>query len=321
MWIHRRSEEPASTSVENYWKKSRLSRVRTSLKYLRATEFGSFKSPKQSSNVSSLFGEVLKQLNKKQINSQIIKHTGEYEVPNALSLSLHHVMIGFVKNGGSSVDGFLNYLKQNNNDTICLEIERQTKRQHKCELWHELRYGRITASKAFEVLRCKTLDGTLVETILGAYKVPDTKAMQRGRELEGKVLVEVKKRLDINIANCGLLICQDYPFISASPDGIGENFVVEVKCPTSTNTYKTYITDAGEISAKCNAQVQLQMYASKTSYCLFCLAYPKFEENKEVNIICIQYDEKYVNELLVRLEEFWTKCIFPKIYNSVKPIL
>lgn len=38
-------------------------------------------------------------------------------------------------------------------------------------LWHELRYGRITASKAYSVLHCKATEGTIVEGILGACKI------------------------------------------------------------------------------------------------------------------------------------------------------
>lgn len=38
MWVHRRSEEPSCTSVECYWKKSKLSRVGSSLKYITAKE-------------------------------------------------------------------------------------------------------------------------------------------------------------------------------------------------------------------------------------------------------------------------------------------
>lgn len=38
MWVHRRSEEPSCTSTECYWKKSKLSRVGSSLKYLTAKE-------------------------------------------------------------------------------------------------------------------------------------------------------------------------------------------------------------------------------------------------------------------------------------------
>ncbi|GBP88368.1 hypothetical protein EVAR_52673_1 [Eumeta japonica] len=38
MWLHRRSEEPSCTSVECYWKKSKLSRVGSSMKYMTAKE-------------------------------------------------------------------------------------------------------------------------------------------------------------------------------------------------------------------------------------------------------------------------------------------
>ncbi|CAG9768249.1 unnamed protein product [Ceutorhynchus assimilis] len=43
MWLHRRSEEPASTSVTNYWKKSSLSKVGASLKYVKTNNFRSKK--------------------------------------------------------------------------------------------------------------------------------------------------------------------------------------------------------------------------------------------------------------------------------------
>lgn len=51
-----------------------------------------------------------------------------------------------------------------------------------------LRYGWITASKAYDAAHCNTLDGTLTETILGARKLRDTEAMKRGRLLESQVL-------------------------------------------------------------------------------------------------------------------------------------
>lgn len=38
-WIHRRSEEPAVTSVKSYWKKSRLSTVGTSIQFMKSKEF------------------------------------------------------------------------------------------------------------------------------------------------------------------------------------------------------------------------------------------------------------------------------------------
>ncbi|GBP61689.1 hypothetical protein EVAR_43627_1 [Eumeta japonica] len=56
---------------------------------------------------------------------------------------------------------------------LITKVEEETIEQTNSCLWHELRYGRITASRAFEVSRCKKNDGTLISLILGA-KIPDT---------------------------------------------------------------------------------------------------------------------------------------------------
>lgn len=70
------------------------------------------------------------------------------------------------------------------------EAERLTCLQHAAcmHLQHgmNLRYAIITASKAFDVTRCKTSDGSLIAILMGA-KVPDTIAMKRGRKLEDLV--------------------------------------------------------------------------------------------------------------------------------------
>ncbi|GBP29096.1 hypothetical protein EVAR_17630_1 [Eumeta japonica] len=66
------------------------------------------------------------------------------------------------------------------------------------DLWFQLRYGRITASRAHEVSRCKTNDGTLVSLILGG-KIPDTPSMKRGRILED----EVRKQWNVELKKTG----------------------------------------------------------------------------------------------------------------------
>ncbi|GBP22715.1 hypothetical protein EVAR_13996_1 [Eumeta japonica] len=74
------------------------------------------------------------------------------------------------------------------------KVKEETIEQSKSNLWFELRYGRITASKAYEVSRCKTADGTLVSLILGG-KIPETKHMKRGRVLEDQVRRTVEDML------------------------------------------------------------------------------------------------------------------------------
>lgn len=51
-------------------------------------------------------------------------------------------------------------------------------------MWFELRYCRITASKIYELSRCKKGDGILVKQILGCSKIKLTSAMERGQILE-----------------------------------------------------------------------------------------------------------------------------------------
>ncbi|KAF9788883.1 hypothetical protein SFRURICE_018459 [Spodoptera frugiperda] len=69
--------------------------------------------------------------------------------------------------------------------SLIKKVEEETREQSNSALWFELRYGRITASRAFEVSRCKTSDGTLISLILGG-KISDTPTMKRGRVLENE---------------------------------------------------------------------------------------------------------------------------------------
>lgn len=83
-----------------------------------------------------------------------------------------------------------------------------------------------TALKIYEVSRCKTVGGSLVNQIMGASKLWDSEAVKRGRELEGQGLDVAEKSENIEIRKCGLLLNAEYPAIGASPDGIGGHFVV-----------------------------------------------------------------------------------------------
>lgn len=264
-----------------------------------------------------LFDNVLQELKKGKVDVQILKHSQKYDPPNMMTLSIHQSMLSFIKTGVTTFEHYKSFLVQHTTSDICNEIQTLTKLQHKSDLWHEMWYGRITASKAYAIPHCHTPDGTLVETIFGSYKVPDTRAMKRGRLLESRVLDKLRMSLSKNILCFGLVICQKYPFISATPDGIGENFVVEIKCPASTKAFRNYIQN-NEISEKCKAQVQLQMYATKKLECIFCVADADFEKTEEIHIMHIKYDENYVNKMLSVLEIFWKDNIFPKLYNSLK---
>ncbi|CAH1995917.1 unnamed protein product [Acanthoscelides obtectus] len=160
----------------------------------------------------------------------------------------------------SDVDNLVDIMKTTFNRAAISAIEEATRMQYKSSLWYEMRYGRITASKAHEVSVCHTPDGSLVATIMGA-KIPDTIAMKRGRSLELSVRKTVSTTLNKKIRTCGLYVCQDNPMLAASPDGLLKDATVEIKCPTKAKAKNNYLKN-GIISEKCKAQVQLQMHAT-----------------------------------------------------------
>ncbi|GBP21775.1 hypothetical protein EVAR_10954_1 [Eumeta japonica] len=282
MWIHRRSEEPSCTSVECYWMKSKLSRAGSTLKYLTASEMSNAK-PSLPSN-TEVFEKFLEEGKKRRLNNC---EKGPVTDFGKIALS----------------------------DADVYNIEKVTRAQHDSTLWHELRYGRITASRAFEFSRCKTNDGTLIALIMGG-KLPDTLAMKRGRILEDQVRKTVSIKLGKKINKCGLIVSKIHPMIAGSPDGICEDSIIEIKCPTSAKTLKKYVCD-GKLTQKFYVQVQLQMYLTGLKKGYYCVADSDYSENKNVEIVSVMYDEKYVSNFLNIIVSSWKDNVYPLLYRSI----
>ncbi|XP_060808563.1 uncharacterized protein LOC132903725 [Amyelois transitella] len=310
MWVHRRSEEPSCTEVLCYWRKSKLSRVGTSLKFVSSKDL-SKGSPLLPSN-SIVLAKFLEEGKKRKVNNcELLKHQLDY-FPSTLSfVSMHQLVLKYKE---ECCELFLR--KVNLTIDIINKIENETRDQFKNKLWYELRYGRVTASRAYEVSRCQTDDGTLISIIMGG-KIPDTPAMKRGRYLENEVREIVSKKLGNKIKNCGLFIAQKYPMLAGSPDGICQDSIVEIKCPVSNKTYLNYIKN-GKPSNKCFAQIQMQMYLSGLRQCYFCVAHPDFSTNKKVEILCITYDNQFMSGFLESFIRFWKSHVYPLLLKSIK---
>lgn len=188
MWVHRRSEEPSCTEVQCYWQKSKLSRVGTTLKFISAKELCKG-SPILPSN-STVLEKFIKEGKKRKVNNcELLKYQQDYNCDKLLSVSMHQLVFMYKE---ECCDLFLS--KVNLTLELISKIETETRDQLKNNLWFELRYGRVRASKAYEVSRCQTDDGTLISIIMGG-KIPDTPAMKQGRYLENKIREIVSKKL------------------------------------------------------------------------------------------------------------------------------
>ncbi|KAH9642170.1 hypothetical protein HF086_002326 [Spodoptera exigua] len=107
-----------------------------------------------------------------------------------------------------------------------------------------------------------------------------------------------------------------YPMMTGSPDGVCEESIIEIKCPISSKTYKNYVHN-GKPTKKYYAQMQLQMYLSGHHKGYFCVADCNYNINKNVSIICVKYDEKYVSEFILALVHSWKCYVYPLLYQSV----
>lgn len=315
-WVHRRSEEPSVTSVTCYWKSSHLSAVGKSLKFIKAKDLcKSDVEPLPASDGSFLQVVFEKSKRAGMYDSILTKHFKG--MTNVEMLSIHHLLSNFLQaQHGSTAEEFLNYCSSQMSDTVCNSAEIETVQQSKSALWHELRYARITASKAHEAAHCHTLEGSLVETILGASSLKDSAAMVRGRTLEKDVRREIEKLKTVKINLCGLKTLPQHPVMGASPDGICDDFVIEIKCPTTEKAVTKYIKN-GHITEKYKAQIQMQMFFCKKKQGLFCLADVDFELTKKISILTVEFDEQYCLDILKKCTNFWKLAIFPVLKKSL----
>ncbi|KAL7289367.1 hypothetical protein TKK_0016570 [Trichogramma kaykai] len=316
MWVHRRSEEKSPTDTICYWKKSILSNVGTKNKFILCGDINPLLNSKTDVNFTdsnTFFNSAIEKLKENQVDSHLSKYTITLNTKQLYSASIHQMLLSLPVEQISSVSDFIDFASNIISEDLRSKIQISTLQQNKSFLWYELRYGRITASIIHEAAHCQTSSGSLVKKILGASKKYLSAAMTRGSSLEEEVFIELKRQ-GHKIEKCGLFLIA--PIFGASPDGIGEDFIVEIKYPSSENNFLNYICN-GNISEKYKAQMMLQMKATNKNKGVFCVADSKFEENKVIHQYWINYDAQYTNNLIVKAKDFWEKNIYPLLVQDL----
>jgi putative phage-type endonuclease len=147
---------------------------------------------------------------------------------------------------------------------------------------------------------------TLYERKLGL--IPDIEpndAMQRGHDLEpeARILLEMEKGFALPAA------CYehpDYPFATASVDGINEDgtIISEIKCPGLT-THREAL--AGKIKPYYLSQCQHNMGVTGAEVCLY-YSYTDFPDIQSTCLIEVPRDEDYITRLFAR-EKVFARCL------------
>lgn len=308
MWLHRRTEDPATTEKACYWKKSNLAAASTIRKFVKVSDFSKTTFPKNRDK--SLLDEYITEARKRKTTNTLMRY---YVSPKYSTLSLNFLIYQFNKTDlPKEPSTFLEFCSSEMKPDLLKEVEQETKNQSENVLWQEMRYGRITASRAYEVTRCKKSDGTLVENIFGA-KIFQTAAMTRGLKMESDILAELSKKTSIRFQKAGIFLSSEYPFIGASPDAISKEFVVEIKSPMNKDTFLNYIDKDGNIKMKFIYQMQFQMFLAKKTKAIFAVAQPNFKTDKEIIVKYCEFDQRILQDALEPVLNFWCKNIFPSL--------
>ncbi|KAJ8913359.1 hypothetical protein NQ315_008749, partial [Exocentrus adspersus] len=170
MWLHRRSEDPAPTEVTSYWQKPRMSGIGSSVKFVTVSDFRATKHVNTLSvnlpDNNSFFEELLGSAKKAKIDSQISKYNFETQLNEFDRLSIHKLLHQFKNNVGLTYRNSMQFSTHEMSHEVIKQAESRTRNQSTSSLWHELRYGRITASKIYEAAHCQTVEGALIDSVI-----------------------------------------------------------------------------------------------------------------------------------------------------------
>lgn len=217
------------------------------------------------------------------------------------------------------------FIKVNPDQVV--ELERNTRKQSIEPLWHDARKVRITASTASKVPQRETTDPAKFLSEHLYPKFQGSVATRYGKESEGLAKEQIRERGCI-VMDRGLVLCAGDPWLAASPDGIINNKLLEVKCPitlsacTSLNdaltaTNQDIRVEGGQYIVNPKGprgyyrQLQLGMHCLglKTS----CLVIWTPVQHLELDV---PYDNGFVTTYMQRLRSFYFKHMLPKVVDE-----
>ena len=185
--------------------------------------------------------------------------------------------------------------------------------QQGTEEWHQLRLGKVTASRVADIL-AKTKSGAsasrgnyLIE--LALQRVTKTiEESYSNSAMEWGVATEPQARVAYEVST-GNFVDQiafvNHPTIEGfgcSPDGLVGEGLIEIKCPNSA-THWSYIK-ANEPPQKYIIQMQAQMAVTGAKWCDFVSFDPRMPERSQLLIIRVNRDEEFIAEMENDIKQF-----------------
>ena len=180
--------------------------------------------------------------------------------------------------------------------------------------WLQMRLGKVTASRVSDVIKngrggavSKTAESYMAELIteiLTGESKPffEDKAMKWGTETEpqARSMYEINNNF-VDVKEVAFV--EHNEFIGISPDGlIGEDGLLEIKCPNTTTQIKRALSD--DYSSDYKAQIQMQLWVTERKWCDFVSFDPRLDCEASYLQQRVERDEEYIEKMKEKVYKF-----------------
>lgn len=180
--------------------------------------------------------------------------------------------------------------------------------------WFQQRLGKVTASNLHKVLaKTKTgygadrghyLTQLVLERITGQKADSYTNAaMQFGIEQEAFARAAYEAHRGVLVEEVGFIPHPTIPMAGASPDGLVEDGMVEIKCPESA-TFLEVLLSQNPVAGKYFAQMQWQMRCADRPWCDYVVFDPRFPQKIQLIIHRVNRDDRWLAEAETEVKKF-----------------
>jgi putative phage-type endonuclease len=181
------------------------------------------------------------------------------------------------------------------------------------DAWHELRRGKVTASRVADIL-AKTKSGVsasrqnyLIE--LALQKTTKTiEPSYTNAAMEWGTSTEPQARVAYEVATHNFV--DQVPFVDhptikgfgCSPDGLVGEGLIEIKCPNSATHWEYF--KYNRPPQKYVIQMQAQMAVTGAKWCDFVSFDPRMPERSQLLIVNVPRDDAFIAEMEAEIKQF-----------------
>lgn len=186
--------------------------------------------------------------------------------------------------------------------------------EQRTDAWFAERLGKVTASSLHKVLaKTKTGYGAergnymtqlVLERLTGQKADSYTNAaMQWGIDQEPAARAAYEAARGVFVTAVGFIPHPTIEMAGASPDGLVEDGLVEIKCPDSKTALECWLSK-NPVEGKYYAQMQWQMRCADRPWCDYVVYDPRMPPKAQLFVVRVNMDDKWIEDAETEVRKF-----------------